>query len=428
MGARALRPVLCCVLLAAGASAAQTDATPASALGRGALYAPDTRTAQDTAERLRTGATDLAAAPTAGATDTIAAPDAPAAPTVNATDTGAAPDLLATPAASAADTTARPDAPVAPAASALTPDAPAAKDATAPKTSDVLRDGRGVWTHDQYRYGKKWNLVGGLVLRTLMDLVAIPSGMVAWDWLDWTVFSSVVASTVLLSLPTYPSPDVALQRMIQRSLGGADHFKIWTTYGDMAIWMGIWGGVASMFLYGMTADAPEFVEVSALAVEAFAIAQVYHLGIKALTGREGPKDAVTPGETTGEGRYYGPAAFSRLFPSGTPSGHVATMYAILSVVMHYFNTPAVWIGLNTFALLFSVTIIADNYHWASDVIIGAALGFCVGRWVVHHRSTKFRNDEGGLPRRVLATLANHAALAPMILPNGGVGAAVVFRF
>lgn len=308
--------------------------------------------------------------------------------------------------------------------------APAAHNAPAPapRSNDVLRDGRGVWTHDQYRYGKKWNLVGGLVLRSLMDLVSIPSGMGGWDWFDWTVFSSVIASTVVLSLPTSPSPDVRLQRLIQKSLGGADHFKIWSTYGDMTIWMGIWGGVASMFLYGMTADAPDYVEVSALAVEAFAVAQVYHLGIKALTGREGPKDAVTPGETTGEGRYSGPSAFARLFPAGTPSGHVATMYAILSVVMHYFNTPAVWIGLNTFALLFSVTIIADNYHWASDVILGAALGFCVGRWVVHHRSTKFRNDEGGLPRRVLATLANHAALAPMIMPNGGVGAAVVFRF
>lgn len=376
MGARALRPLLCCVLLAAGASAAQEDASPEK---NPVVAVPETTPVAD-------------------------APVAEPAPSD----------------ASASSLT--PDAP------AAKEDAPTAKDTTAPKTSDVLRDGRGVWTHDQYRYGKKWNLVGGLVLRTLMDLVSIPSGMVAWDWLDWTVFSSVVASTVILSLPTYPSPDVALQRMIQRSLGGADHFKIWTTYGDMAIWMGIWGGVASMFLYGMTADAPEFVEVSALAVEAFALAQVYHLGIKVLTGREGPKDEVTPGETTGEGRYFGPSAFARLFPSGTPSGHVATMYAILSVVMHYFDTPAVWIGLNTFALLFSVTIIADNYHWASDVIIGAALGFCVGRWVVHHRSTKFRNDEGGLPRRVLATLANHAALAPMILPNGGVGAAVVFRF
>jgi membrane-associated phospholipid phosphatase len=304
---------------------------------------------------------------------------------------------------------------------------PAAQVGPAATSDDVLRDGRGVWTHDGLRYGRRWNLVGGLALRTLMDLVAIPSGMVGWDGLDWTVFSSVVASTVLLSLPTSPSPDVLLQRAIQRTLG-PNRFTLWTPYGDMAIWMGIWGGVASMFLYGLAADAPEFVEVSALAVEAFAVAQVYHLGIKALTGREGPQSAVTAGESTGEGRYLGPAAFPRLFPAGTPSGHVATMYAIASVVMHYFNTPALWISLNTAALLFSLTIIADNYHWASDVIVGAALGFCVGRWVVHHRSTRYRNDAGGLPRRVLATVANHATLAPMLVPGGGLGASVVVRF
>lgn len=341
--------------------------------------------------------------------DTASA-DAPTATTLTPT----APEPLAADAP-----VAQPTAPAAPSPSA---------DVATPSAGDVLRDGRGVWTHDQYRFGKKWNLVGGLFLRTLMDLVAIPSGMVAWDWLDWTVFSGTIAATVALSLPLSPSPDVQLQRTLQRALGGPDHFKIWTTYGDMFIWMGIWGSVASMFLYGITADAPEYVEVPALVVEAFAVTQLYHLGIKALTGREGPKDAVTPGETTGEGRYYGPAGFGRLFPSGTPSGHVATMYAMASVVMHYFNTPGVWIALNTFALLFSITIIADNYHWASDVILGAALGFCVGRWVVHHRSTKYRNDEGGLPRRILATIANHATIAPTVMPGGGFGGAVVVRF
>jgi membrane-associated phospholipid phosphatase len=308
-------------------------------------------------------------------------------------------------------------------------DAPSAPSAAQGEASLLtLRDGRGVWTHDKYRYGQKWNLVGGLVLRTLMDLVSIPSGMVAWDWWDWTVTAAIVAATVGLSLPTEPSPDVRIQRGLQEMLGGPDHFKIWTTYGDMVIWMGIWGSVASMFLYGMLGDAPEYVEVSALILEGFAIAQVYHLGIKFLTGREGPKDNVTPGETTGEGRYYGPAGFVKLFPSGTPSGHVATMYAMASVVMHYFNTPGVWIALNTFALLFCVTIIADNYHWASDVILGAALGFAVGRWVVHHRSSRYRNDADGLPARIWNKVQDHVALAPTVMPGGGLGAALVVRF
>lgn len=311
-----------------------------------------------------------------------------------------------------------------------TPAAPTGEAAAEPSAASLLelRDGRGVWTHDKYRYGQKWNLVGGLVLRSLMDLVAIPSGVVAWDWFDWTVFSATIASTVALSLPTSPSPDVRLQRGLQELLGGPDHFKIWTTYGDMVIWMGIWGSLASMFLYGLAGDAPEYVEVAALAVEAFAVTQLYHLGIKFLTGREGPKDNVTPGETTGEGRYYGPAGFVKLFPSGTPSGHVATMYAMASVLMHYFNTPGVWIALNTFALVFCVTIIADNYHWASDVILGAALGFCVGRWVVQHRSSRYRNDADGLPARIWSKVREHAALAPTIMPGGGLGAAVVVRF
>ncbi|MEW6433147.1 MAG: phosphatase PAP2 family protein [Myxococcota bacterium] len=316
------------------------------------------------------------------------------------------------------------------------PDAPTRSDApltaspSEAPSADLLRNrpGRGLLTHDEHRFGQRWNLPAGLLLRTLMDLVAIPSGVVAWDARDWLTTAAVVGVVGLLSAPLGPSPDVFVQRKLQAALGGEDHFRVWTKYGDLLIWFSIYGGLASMFLYGLVEDLPQYVEAPALAMEAFFVVQAYHWGLKFLTGRDGPDRNVVPGELTSDGTYHGPAGFVEPYGSGTPSGHAASMYAIFSVLMHYFDTPGLWIGLHLVAALFCVTVIADNYHFASEVILGAAMGYCVGRWVVEHRSSRYRNDDGGLPRRVWNAVKQHTSLAPAVFPGGGVGASVLVRW
>lgn len=290
------------------------------------------------------------------------------------------------------------------------------------------RPGRGLLTHDEYRFGQRWNLVVGLLLRPFMDLVAIPSGVVAWNARDWGTLAAVAGVVAGLSLPLGPSPDVFIQRKLQASLGGADHFRVWTKYGDFTIWATLYGALASTFLYGLVEGQPAFIEAPALALEAFLVMQVYHWGLKMLTGRDGPDRNVAPGELTSDGSYRGPAGFMDPYGSGTPSGHVASVYALFSVLMHYFDTPALWIGLHVAGALFALTIIADNYHFASEVILGAVMGYCVGRWVVEHRSSRYRNDDGGLPRRVWNTVKEHTSLAPAVLPGGGVGASVMVRW
>ena len=122
-----------------------------------------------------------------------------------------------------------------------------------------------------------------------------------------------------------------------------------------------------------------------------------------------------------EGRYYGPVEAVKLWPAGTPSGHMASMYALLSVVMHAVDHPGVWVGLNALALVFGASLVGDNYHWVSDVILGAAIGFCVGRWVVRHRSTFYVYGRDSTP-------LVHLGLAPLVLPGSGAGLGVVGSF
>ncbi len=287
--------------------------------------------------------------------------------------------------------------------------AAAAAPSPAPAPGAPRKEVRGVFVGDELRY-PRYGLLPGLGLRVLADLIAIPSGIPGWSASDFAVAGSVVALSAAMSISVKgPSLDVQIQRTFQRVLGGPGRMQLWSPYGDFLIWSGIWALTASIFVYGLAMEEPRYVETAALMVEAFAVTQIFHLGLKLLTGRQGPKDE------DGQGYYGGPAFFFRYFPSGTPSGHVATMYALFGALMTYWDTPLVNIGLGTVALVFSATIIADDYHYATDVILGAALGYCVGRWVVQHRSTRFHNGDDGKVHE----WTDQLTVAPALFPGGG---------
>jgi membrane-associated phospholipid phosphatase len=272
----------------------------------------------------------------------------------------------------------------------------------------------GLFTGDDWRYDRQ-HLVGGFALRLLADFVAIPTGAPWWSANEWLIFGGTVCSTVALSVGT-PSVDVRFQNFVRMELlGGPDHFRVWNMTGDLIIWSAAFAATLATFIYGLVADDALATETAVLMAEAFVVAQLYHNIIKLLTGRAGPR------RTELEGRYFGPAEGYKLWPEGTPSGHMASMYSMLSVLMHMIDHPALWVGLNAFALVFGAALVGDDYHWLSDVTFGAAIGFCVGRWIVRHRSTHFVY---GVDEKPLVKLS----VLPVLMPGSGAGFGVVGSF
>ena len=70
-------------------------------------------------------------------------------------------------------------------------------------------------------------------------------------------------------------------------------------------------------------------------------------------------------------------------PRGFPSGHASTSFATAAVLQDHFGWK---VGIPAFvaAAYTGTTRIADNQHWASDVVFGAALGIACGRTVTIH--------------------------------------------
>lgn len=89
-----------------------------------------------------------------------------------------------------------------------------------------------------------------------------------------------------------------------------------------------------------------------------------------------------------------------------PSGHAGRAFSIATVLAHQSGRRYVAVPLYAGAASVSIERVRSGHHWLSDVAVGAAIGFFVGR------SVSERRDEERRSLRVVPILsAGHAGLA-----------------
>ena len=241
----------------------------------------------------------------------------------------------------------------------------------------------GPFLGERYRYGRM-----KLVERTAYDLVAIPAGVADWRAEQWAVFSGVMVPAFALMAPTDPSPDVRLDRWFQKEF---DPWfpDIWAMEYQIPFWTTL--GVGGFGTWGIAAatDNDRLAQSMSMMAESVAVSQVYHMSLKLMTGREGPRDE------QGRGIFHGPPGFFDYFPAGTPSGHFATLYAMWGAAQQYWQFPVGWdvTGHVVLGSLASTHVITHR-HYLSESLVGSAMGYAIGQWVVRHRSTRYEYREG----------------------------------
>ncbi len=71
-----------------------------------------------------------------------------------------------------------------------------------------------------------------------------------------------------------------------------------------------------------------------------------------------------------------------------PSGHTASIFAISTVLAKQFDHQLIRFGAYFFAGSVAFQRLLVRKHWASDVIVGAAIGYLVGNTVVNKYQSK----------------------------------------
>jgi membrane-associated phospholipid phosphatase len=198
------------------------------------------------------------------------------------------------------------------------------------------------------------------------DIKATFTAPANWDTRDWLIAGGVAAS-----VGTVAVFDEDIQKAVQRNRNQTtdDIFKGVQGFGSEYVP----GVIGAFYLGGMVFNDPEAKAVALDATSASIIAAGLALyPLKYTVGR------ARPGDNLGA-YHFKPFSGSDSFPSG----HTTEAFALATVIAEHYHS--IWIDLGCYGIASAVGYarLDLNYHWASDVLAGAALGTFVGHVVVH---------------------------------------------
>ena len=209
---------------------------------------------------------------------------------------------------------------------------------------------------------------------------------------DWGNFGKFTLATVALSFADEPIQRGAL-KLRNKNTGLNNVSKYITNFG------GIYEAytLAAFGAYGFIFKNGKMKTTTLLATQAYITASAVESVAKYLSGRTRP--SYYPDGTEPEPRFTGPFSKTATNSSGKkvyssfPSGHTTVAFAAATVfALEYKDKPLVPIIAYSAATMIGLSRITENKHWATDVFVGAALGFLTGKQVVnnYHRYSKLK--------------------------------------
>jgi membrane-associated phospholipid phosphatase len=162
--------------------------------------------------------------------------------------------------------------------------------------------------------------------------------------------------------------------------------------------------VAGYYAFGVLTDHAKAREIGVLGTESLLDSLIVAGVLKEVFRRNRP-DENKPGDFWGGGKSF-------------PSGHAIQMWSIASLVSHeYKHQPIVAVVAYSLAAVVSASRIAAQKHFASDIFVGGAMGWFIGRYVYDTHMSHLAHK--------------HSSLLPLVVPQFQVatrsyGATLVF--
>jgi membrane-associated phospholipid phosphatase len=203
------------------------------------------------------------------------------------------------------------------------------------------------------------------------DSWKIISSPVRWQGKEWMAAAAVGGVSVL----AYWQDD-AIRDLFQRNRSehldhAAEYF--FEPLGRGYVCLSI---AAGFYLAGEVGNRNKLKETGLAAFKSVVLTSVFTYVLKYATQRHDPQADHPPDPRIWEG------PFGSYEHTSFPSGHSAAIFALASVISTAYK-DRVWVPVLSYSLasLAAVSRIYEDEHWSSDVIIGSALGFAVGKLV-----------------------------------------------
>jgi membrane-associated phospholipid phosphatase len=202
-----------------------------------------------------------------------------------------------------------------------------------------------------------------------------------FDTNDWLVAGGVAATTSLLLLADKEINDTWRDDIRSGTLD--DFLDIMEYFGDSKfIVFGSLGGYAVGELIGSDRDQ----EAALLVAQSFVLSAGLTQGLKFAFRRDRPDDSR-------DDQYSFFSSDSSKTNSSFPSGHATNAFSMAAVLTNVYDESVPWLGwvLYPIATMTSLARVNNERHWGSDVFLGSALGYFIGRMVV--RYSPFRGSQ-----------------------------------
>lgn len=209
------------------------------------------------------------------------------------------------------------------------------------------------------------------------DFKEVVISPVKWDQKEWMI----AGATVLIGAGIYHFDDNIRSGFQDFRGSGSDKFSkyVLDPFGKGFYPLVLFAG---MYLAGSINENAYTQSVALNATKTFAIAAVTAFGIKQLTGRQRPSSD----------HFLSPRSWSGPFSGGVdssfPSIHTTTSFALASFLSSAYPDKK-WVGIASYSMatLVGLSRLNDNQHWASDVFVGAVIGYGIGK-LVHSNMLK----------------------------------------
>jgi membrane-associated phospholipid phosphatase len=182
-----------------------------------------------------------------------------------------------------------------------------------------------------------------------------------WKNKDFVTLSAVLGAGLVLGLL-----DEGIRDRVQenRTVRSNDFFDVVTRFGDGGY---LCGFMAGLFAVGAVSRSDGLKTTAVLGLESFLVSSVFADVFKAIPGRARPY--------TEEGSHsFKPFSFKSSH-SSMPSGHSSGIWSVATVIADRTDNVAVDVVCYGVAALTSFSRIHQDKHWASDVLIGSAIGY-----------------------------------------------------
>jgi membrane-associated phospholipid phosphatase len=246
--------------------------------------------------------------------------------------------------------------------------------------------------------------------RFARDFVSLPGSVVAWDSADWARFGAFTMPTGALMWPIEPSLDVRVNKWLRaHETPKADKFFVKIGTLPESFFLAGYGAV--LFSTAWLTKNDRLFEYATLALETIGQVQFWQVATKLMIGRQSPYQV----KGDGEPGIYGPTRM--YFPGGTPSGHAITAWSMLFVLADYYGHWPLYAFATLGGIYVSASLVYERQHYLSDVVIGAGMGIYIARFIVKHRSSRYRCRA----KKQRASWGERLTVMPVAMPGQAYG-------